>query len=250
MQHIECFHLALLRLLEARFDRANWVVKGGVNLRAWFGSRRYSGDLDIDAVHGQVHVLQDRVDKLLVSRPFSDLLASQGLALSRTSKPKQTDTTQRWKFEVRAGGISLPLHTRLEFSRRGTRDEEYLLEPVRPEVVRAYGLPAPTVNHYTARSAIRQKIQTLATRAEPQARDVWDLDHLLRTTGADPRPLSPAVQAALPHAVERVLTLPFEVFKAQVVPYLTAEDQEVYGTPHAWARMGELVADRLADLGP
>lgn len=122
LQHIECFHLVLLRLLEARVDRAGWVVKGGVNLRAWFGSRRYSEDLDIDAVRGQPHVLEDRVDRLLASRPFSELLATQGLALARG------------------------------------------------------------------------------------------------------------------------------VFKAQVVPYLTSEDQEVYGTPDAWARMRELVADRLAEL--
>lgn len=94
IQHIECFHLVLLRLLEARFDRARWAVKGGVNLRAWFGSRRYSEDLDIDALGGQPHVLEEKVDRLLASRPFADLLATQGLALARSSKPQQTDTTQ------------------------------------------------------------------------------------------------------------------------------------------------------------
>jgi hypothetical protein len=248
MQHIECFQLVLMRLLEARVDRASWVVKGGVNLRAWFGSRRHSEDLDIDAVRGQAHVLEERVDKLLASRPFNELLATQGLALARTSKPKQTDTTQRWKFEVRARGLLLPLHTRVEFSRRGTRGDEYVLEPVRPEVVRPYGVPAPTVNHYTAPAAVRQKIQALAFRAETQARDVWDLDHLLRTTGADPRPLPPALERALPEAIDRALRLPFDVFKAQVVPYLTPEDQELYGTEDAWARMCELVTDRLAEL--
>ena len=38
------------------------------------------------------------------------------------------------------------------------RNEEYVLEPARSEIVRPYGIPVPTVNHYTARSAIRQKI--------------------------------------------------------------------------------------------
>jgi hypothetical protein len=250
IQHIECFHLVLLRLLEARFDRARWAVKGGVNLRAWFGSRRYSEDLDIDALGGQPHVLEEKVDKLLASRPFADLLATQGLALARSSKPNQTDTTQRWKFELRARGVSLPLHTRVEFSRRGTRDEEYVLEPVRPETVRPYGVPAPTVNHYTARSALRQKIQALAGRVETQARDVWDLDHLFRTSEADPRPLPPAMQRLLPDAIERAFALPFDAFKGQVLPYLAPEDQEVYGTPDSWARMRELVAERLTELEP
>ena len=42
VQRIECFHLVLLRAMEPRVDRAGWAVKGGVNLRAWFGSLRYS----------------------------------------------------------------------------------------------------------------------------------------------------------------------------------------------------------------
>lgn len=248
IQHVECFHLILLRVLEARLERATWVVKGGVNLRAWFGSRRYSADLDVDVIRGQSHVLREKVDKLLASRPFTNLLASQGLSLETSTKPKQTDTTQRWKFEVKAEGLSIPLRTKLEFSRRGTRDEEHILEAVRPDIVRAYGLPAPTVNHYTARSAIRQKVLALASRTEPQARDVWDLDHLLRTAQTDLAPLTPPARKALPAAMDRALSLSFDVFKAQVVAYLAPEDRELYGTPDAWARMRELVVGRLSEL--
>jgi predicted nucleotidyltransferase component of viral defense system len=232
-------------MMEARLNRATWVVKGGVNLRAWFGSRRYSEDLDLDAVGGAPHALRERFDKILLGRPLEDLLTSQGLEVVRISKPKQTDTTQRWKLELNAAGVSVPLHTKVEFSRRGTRDEEYVLEPARSDIVRPYGIPAPTVNHYTARSAIRQKIQALASRAETQARDVWDLDHLLRTTDADLRPLSDNVRDALPEATERVMALEYDVFKAQVVPYLSDEDQAVYGTRDAWDRMRELVIERL-----
>lgn len=248
IQHIECFHLSFLRMLEARLNRATWVVKGGVNLRAWFGSRRYSDDLDLDAVGSAAHVLRHRVDTVLASRPFGDLLASQGLEVVRVSKPKQTDTTQRWKLELKAAGASIPLHTKVEFSRRGLQDEEYALEPVRSDIVRPYGIPVPTANHYTARSAIRQKIQALARRSETQARDIWDLDHLLRTTNADPRPLSQGVREALPRAVGRALSLGYDEFKAQVVPYLSAEDQRIYGTRDTWDRMCELVIERLEEF--
>lgn len=248
LQHIECFHLSLLRILEARLNRANWVVKGGVNLRAWFGSRRYSQDLDLDGVGSAPHVLRDRFDKVLLSRPLGALLASQGLELVRISKPKQTDTTQRWKLELKAVGVSVPLHTKVEFSRRGTQEEEYALEPARSDIVRPYGIPVPTANHYTARSATRQKIRALAGRSEAQARDIWDLDHLLRTTNADPRPLSDAMRQALPGAVERALSLRYDVFKAQVAPYLSEEDQTVYGTRDAWDRMCDLVVERLEEF--
>jgi predicted nucleotidyltransferase component of viral defense system len=247
IQRTEYFHLVFLRLLESRLDRASWVVKGGVNLRAWFGSLRYSEDLDIDAVRGSVHRLTDKVDKLLAAVAFRDLLASQGISVVRSSKPKQTETTQRWKFEIRAEGTSVPLHTRIEFSRRGSA-EEYVLEPVRPEIVRPYGLLAPTANHYTARAAIRQKIQALSDRAQTQARDIWDLEHLLRTTDADPRPLTPTLRKALAGAVERVLSLPYDVFKAQVIPFLAPEHQELYSMPDAWTRIREMVVDRLTEI--
>ncbi len=106
----------------------------------------------------------------------------------------------------------------------------------------------PTVNHYTARSAVRQKIYALAGRSETQARDIWDLDHLMRTTNVDPRPLPHNVQDALPRAIDRAMSLEYDVFKAQVVPYLSDDDQLLYGTRDAWDRMCELVVDRLQEL--
>jgi predicted nucleotidyltransferase component of viral defense system len=235
-------------MMEARMNRATWVVKGGVNLRAWFGSRRYSEDLDLDALGLPPHLLRDKFDTILLGRPLQDFLSSHGLELSRISKPKQTDTTQRWKLELKAAGVSVPLHTKVEFSRRGTRDEEYVLEPARSDIVRPYGIPVPTVNHYTARSAIRQKIHALASRSETQARDIWDLDHLLRATDSDPRPLSRDVRDALPEALERAMSLGYDVFKAQVVPYLSDEDQATYGTRDAWDRMRELVVERFEEF--
>ena len=78
LQHIECFHLVLLRTMEARLDRAAWVVKGGVNLRAWFGSLRFSEDMDIDVSGLAPHSLRDKLDKLLSSPVLRDMLASQG----------------------------------------------------------------------------------------------------------------------------------------------------------------------------
>lgn len=249
VESIEYFHLVFLRLLETRLDRANWVVKGGVNLRAWFGSVRYSEDLDIDAIRGSVHGLTERVDKLLEAKAFRDLLASGGLSLSRISKPKQTETTQRWKFEIEANTASVPLHTKVEFSRRAS-EEEYVLEPVRPQIVRPYGLSAPTANHYTASAAARQKVRALSGRPETQARDVWDLEHLLRTTKADLAPITPSLREAIKSAIERTGSLPYEAFKAQVVPFLAPEHQELYGTLEAWSRICDLVLGRLMELVP
>ncbi len=244
---MEVFHLLFLRAMETRFDRKDFVVKGGVNLRAWFGSARYSEDLDLDVVSGESHSLRDRVDMILSSPPFQTLLKSQELRVARISRLKQTETTQRWKFEITGPSSRLPLHTKIEFSRRGS-DEPYVLEPARSEVVREYGLPAPTVNHYTAPAAVRQKIAALAGRREPQARDVWDLDHLFRTTQADPRPLSTALKEDVVTAIDRVFEMKFEIFRSHVVPFLKPECREIYGAPDAWDRLRESVVGRLEEL--
>ncbi len=247
IQAVEAFQLAFLRILESKFRRDAFVVKGGVNLRAWFGSLRYSEDLDLDLLRGEVFEVRDKVGAVLVAPALRELLRPLGLAVTKSSAPKQTGTTQRWKFELASTEGGMPLHTKVEFSRRGA-DDDYALEPALAEIVRLYGIPAPTVHHYTAASALRQKIGALAGRRETQARDIWDLDHLLRTTRADPRPLPARTREALPRALERVAELPFEAFKAQVVSFLAPEHQDVFGTPESWQRMQELLIDRLLEL--
>lgn len=246
VQQVEAFHLAFLRVLESKLDRARFVVKGGVNLRAWFGSLRYSEDLDLDLLRGEVFELRDKVDGVLDAPALGSLLRTLDLAIVKITRPKQTETTQRWKLELQSGR-GAPLHTKIEFSRRGS-DDPYALDPVLAEVVLPYGIPAPTINHYTAAAALRQKLGALAGRRETQARDIWDLDHLFRTTNADPRPLPARTKAALSTALDRVLQLPFEVFKGQVVPYLAPDHQDVYGTAESWQRMQQLVLDRLLEL--
>ncbi len=192
---------------------------------------------------------RDKVEAVLRAPAFQRLLRTQQLAVTSSTTPKQTGTTQRWKFQLAVSGHTRPLHTKIEFSRRGA-DEEYSLEPVLAEVVRPYGIPAPTANHYTAAAATRQKIGALAGRRVTQARDIWDLDHLLRACAADPRPLPASSVEVLDTAIERVMDMPYEAFKAQVVSFLAADHQDLYGTPEAWQQIQNLVSERLLELRP
>lgn len=246
---VEAFHLTCLRVLERRYDRAKYVVKGGVNIRAWFASRRYSEYMDIDAVGGTPHALETAFDKILAGRDMEMLLAGQGIRIERITKPKQTDTTQRWKFELRAEGLATPLRTKVEFSWRDHGDDAYRLEPIHEDVARLYAIPRPSANHYVAGSAIRQKIRALAKRREPQARDVWDLEHLFRQPGSDPGPLGEELRALLPIAQDRVFSLDERAYRAQVVAFLAPEDQDFYGTADAWETIQLTVSSHLERLG-
>ena len=51
-------------------------------------------------------------------------------------------------------------------------------------MIRAYQLPPVMVSHYSAGTAFRQKVGALARRREIQARDLFDLHHLLATGAA------------------------------------------------------------------
>lgn len=174
-------------------------------------------------------------------------MTSLGLEITRTSVPKQTETTQRWKLGLEASGVGVELHTKIEFSRRGI-DDDYSLEPVLQEIVRPYGIPSPTANHYSLGSAIRQKIGALLERSNPQARDTWDLDHLFRVATSVAVRLPGIHAARLQEAVDRVLDTSFDEFQAQVAPFLETEIQDLYRTRDAWERIQEHVSGRIESM--
>lgn len=247
-QVVEFFHLAFLGVLQSRLDQSHYVVKGGANLRYFFGSLRYSEDIDLDAVEIEPWKLEARIDEVLASPAIGILLRSSGLALDQVTKPKQTATTQRWKQIVTVAGRPSSVRTKIEFSHRST-DPRRVFEAVPERVVAPYALRPPTMLHYTAEAAIEQKVAALAHRSETQARDLFDLELLLRL-----RPEAVLAGAIAPStlalAVERAFELPFQAFQDQVVPFLDAEIVELYDNPTAWQRTQAFVAGRLKELRP
>lgn len=245
-QVIEYFHLAFLHVLQTRLDQARYVVKGGANLRYFFESPRYSEDIDLDAVEIEPWKLEAKIDEVLASPATAMLLRGGGLALSEVTKPKQTATTQRWKLHLTLAGRSAPTRTKIEFSHRAA-DPRRVLEAVPERIVAPYALRPPTMLHYTAEAAIEQKVGALAHRSETQARDVFDLELLLRRYASAVSPgMIPSEVLAV--AVERAFELPFQAFQDQVVRFLDAAMVELYGDRAAWERTQAFVADRLMEL--
>src|SRR5688572_31332645 len=108
-QLIEYFHLSFLQVLKSRMDKIRYVLKGGANLRYFFDSLRYSEDIDLDAVEIEPWKLEERVDEVLASPALDLLLRAGSLSLLEVTKPKQTDTTQRWKPIVSGAGRKVPV---------------------------------------------------------------------------------------------------------------------------------------------
>jgi predicted nucleotidyltransferase component of viral defense system len=240
-QVIELFHLAFLQVLQARLDQARYVLKGGANLRYFFDSVRYSEDIDLDADGIEPWALTEKMDGILASPTIDAVLRSGGMAVEDFSKPKQTETTQRWKVSVAVSGRREAVRTKIEFSHRNG-ELRHVLEPVASRIVAPYALRAPTVQHYMADAATEQKIKALAGRSETQARDVFDLDLLLRRQPLTAGAIDPQILA---RAAERGLDLPFDAFRDQVLPFLDPEVAELYSAKAAWEGMQLFVTDTL-----
>jgi hypothetical protein len=243
-QVVEVFHLHFIRLLFAGRDKDRFAIKGGCNLRFFFESVRYSDDLDLDVAGLPVHKLQDKVSGIFEALALVLPLKSRGIELASASAPKQTETTQRWKVGLAAEGRSMPLHTKVEFSRRATV-EETEIEAVAANVLERYQLMPLLAPHYPLEAAARQKVGALVGRSVVQARDVFDLAWLLTRAGGRVDALR-SLGKQIPKAIERAMDVSYGEFKAQVASYLEPDHLAAYGSREAWDAIQTRVVELLA----
>ena len=241
----ELFHLTLLLQISRRLSGRPYAVKGGICLRLFHRSPRLSQDMDLD-VAPQVRggTLRSALDAILQGPALLAALAPHGVLRLRSTTPKQTDTTQRWKVSLElGGGVSVP--TRIEFSRRrgelpassGIPDAALLSQ---------HRLPPFAAQFYDATEMAAQKIAALASPSRYAARDLFDLHHLLRTVGATPAEIAPYVRPEqMAQAVEKIQLFTHRDFTGQVVPYLPDTLAAHYRDPDAFARLRDDVAEAL-----
>jgi predicted nucleotidyltransferase component of viral defense system len=239
--YIEQFHLLFLDQLGRKLDKRHYALKGGCNLRFYLRSIRYSEDIDFDVQLIPVDSLRDRVEEILAGASLAQILRARGLTITHCSAPKQTDTTQRWKLTLSARGSELPLHTKIEFSRRGM-DEPVAFGPVDSLLMREYQLTPFLASHYPPEAAFRQKINALIHRSQTQARDIFDLDHLLRS-GVSSRGMALPLQWR--EAQQNALSVSYDVFKSQVLSFLAPEYQAQYDASQVWDDMVLRVVEAL-----
>lgn len=236
-QQIELFHLLFLRHLGEKVNKTHYALKGGCNLRFFFKSCRYSEDIDLDIRTTNKDTLKHQVNKLLGSSPFQQVLKVKGLSLADVRAAKQTDTTQRWKLKILGPATSLAIPTKIEFSRR-PMDPEHQFESVDSELLVAYQLYPVLSNHYQLRAAFKQKVAALILRTETQARDLFDLFHLLER-GMSQNEFQFSSSGDQDQAISNALSIGFSDYRSQVVAYLNAEYRDYFGTKEKWADIQE-----------
>lgn len=244
----EAFHFLFLEWLLRATAPSLLVLKGGVNLRFFHGSPRYSEDmdLDVDAHKLAVGTLRKNGYKILEDQAFRRVLATVDIVELRVNDPKKakhTETTQRFGLGlVLASGQTLP--TKVEFSRRGL-EPGVRIERIDPEVARRHGRTAYSVPHYDGPTAARQKVLALAGRPVTQARDLFDL-YLLDSRGAfTSADLAAVDRSTREQAIDHALSLSFADFAGQVVEFLDEDAARTYGTPEAFESMQAAVVAQI-----
>lgn len=241
-QQREAFHLVFLERLLKQTDPNLFALKGGLNLRFFFNSPRYSEDMDFDVLGGSVATLRKNGYRILNDRAFVRSLAAfdiTDLLVNDPESAKHTQTTQRFRARlVTSAGEIWP--TKVEFSRRASVGE-HLIEPVSPQVVRPYQRLALPCRHYGARSAFLQKVEALAGRAEPQIRDAFDI-YVLWLGGHWQHDFGASIErASRDRALENLLSLDYAHYEGQVLDYLEADARIRFAGVDVWGEIGETV---------
>jgi predicted nucleotidyltransferase component of viral defense system len=248
LQIREVFHLEFLRWFSRKSEADRYCLKGGVNLRLFFKSIRYSEDMDIDVTGIRVEKVKKTVMDILGTRGFSDSMKSFGIGQivpPNMKKAKQTETTQRFKIHLlTAAGEDL--FTKIEFSRRGMKGTS-LVEQVAAPVLRFYKMAPLLIPHYDVDSAVIQKIHALAQRTVLQARDIFDL-FWLNSQREKKSPGKHIGKAVLKTARENIFQVGFNQFRDTVVAYLGEEDKRAYSSKEAWDEIKLKTADFLEEF--
>src|SRR3989338_438387 len=221
LQIRELFHFMFLERLAKASDPKLYILKGGVNLRFFFKSPRYSEDMDLDVVQTSVSTLKKNGYKILNAATFRRTLSTYGIEsihVNDPTKAKHTETTQRFKVQLQLStGEILP--TRIEFSRRQKNVlESFATERMDSNIASRYQKLPFLFQHYGLSAAMIQKIRALAHRTVTQTRDLFDLYILKLQLTHEEKIKIPkeVVQTALKY----IARLSYEDFTGHVITFL------------------------------
>lgn len=249
LQIREIFHIEFLRWLTRKIKPQYYVLKGGVNMRFFYKSIRYSEDMDLDVQGINVSKLKDIVMEILTSKSFQETLIPYGIQKiipPNILKSKQTETTQRFKIHLLTT-TGEDLFTKIEFSRRGFK-KGIVVEQIPNSILRIYKTLPVIVSHYDIISTIKQKIEALLSRSVVQTRDIFDLFILstqyLKTEDLD----FDLGNNKLEKLIELIFEVSFEQFRDTVLTYVSEEERQFYNSAEIWDEIKLKVVDFLKEL--
>ena len=164
----------IAQIFSQEIARQGMILKGGLAMRAVFGSTRSTKDIDLDATPRLGLLAIQRIVRKAASAATADGMLTNLVV----SEPKQTGTTARWKIngDLPGGGH---MHLTVEVSHRGDADlEQAHALPYTPDP--ATGVrPGQPITVYRADAMALRKLEALMSEHRDAPRDVVDLAVLI-----------------------------------------------------------------------
>ncbi len=220
---IDRCQVALLREIVNQYG-GRLTLKGGMAMRAVFGSMRLTKDIDFDR---DASLSLDSV-KGGLPKALLRAAANAGIRQPEASITKLTPTTVRARILGRSiGGIEVRFE--VEVSGRGAapvsqRRRETVVPPA------SYGIAPFVVEAYANDTLAAMKIAAAMSEARNVPRDLYDLNDLF-SAGADPSRLLAAVPTAAlerirAQALRKLEQIDFALARQELLPYLPPDIRE------------------------
>jgi predicted nucleotidyltransferase component of viral defense system len=198
------------------------ILKGGMAMRALYGSTRLTKDVDFDCEDNvSQQSMQTHMNKALLQ---AARLA--GLTGAEVAQTKRGERSARWRI-VGTAASDVKIVWEAEVSRRGVPPPEFV--ETRPfETPIAYRIPPFTVRVYGAAAMAGGKVNALLSDNRSVPRDVYDLSELVRH-GADPtelwvRHIPPEVlQRKRAAIMAKIEGIDFALAAAELLPYIAPD---------------------------
>jgi predicted nucleotidyltransferase component of viral defense system len=229
----------LSSLMRQGADR--YILKGGMAMRALYGSARLTKDVDFDCEHS----ISDRSLATRIANSLEQAARAAGIVEQRIDRTKSGKHASRWRLMGRTrDGVAVTWE--VEVSRRGVPDARFVetrtIQPpyeytIAPFVARVYGETAMTA----------AKVNALLSDNRSVPRDVYDLADLVRR-GASPVPLwiehlsRENLKRKRDAVLPKVTLIGFPAANAELLPYL-ARDIRATIDERRWADMQQEVTE-------
>lgn len=210
----------LSSLMRQGADR--YILKGGMAMRALYGSARLTKDVDFDCEDS----VSDRSLATRIPNAIEQAARSAGIIEQKIDRTKSGERASRWRLVGRTrDGIALTWE--VELSRRGVPSARYVeTRPIQPPY--EYTIAPFVARVYSETAMAAGKVNALLSDNRSVPRDVYDLSDLVRR-GASPvalwiehlsrENLERKRDAVLP----KVTLIDFPLANAELLPYLARD---------------------------
>jgi len=208
--------------LLARQGAHRFILKGGMAMRALYGSTRLTKDVDFDGEDSlSQQSMQAQMPKALLQAARQAGL--NGIDVQQT---KAGDRSSRWRIIGRTAE-EVATTWEVEVSRRGIPPADFI--ETRPfETPMAYRIPNFNVRVYGPAAMASGKVNALLSLNRSVPRDVYDLHELIRNK-ADPAPLwisrvpREFLERKRPEVMSKIDRIGFPLANSELLPYIAPD---------------------------